>query len=1347
MKRSWRIGAVGLLLVPAVMGCDALTGRRTAATTFTAALTAEVSAIPADLRSTARLALEVKSNNNTAPTNAQVEFTTSSGVLLAADGSGTGMGRLTIPLSGTVAVVALKCASSTNQPIPAPGAPPVTARINAKLLANGGDVASDVAATAVAVTCEAVADSSQIAFISPQPGTPVTDPDRVAVQFQATDFDQTPHANTNVIITVMSPNVRVSDTQTGGPSATQTLTVPTNASGAGTFFVLYPGDEITRAGPVTVTLEARYINSLVTTKTATLTFPYNAAPNLSSVSFVELEATAGAPAIAARADGTPFVADLAANSADAVTATVELRDRAGGMPPEGTVVRFTCTSGSNSDLCNALEGISPFTPDAGTVSNLPVALALSVNQPANATRGARSVATVVYRVPANSTPGSVTLAATFRPLSAASDTGSLIPVNLNLVDNSAVRVTITPIPSTFRSTETGVVDVGVRRGTTGLADREVCVTLDQPSQVRATLSDSSDDNGVNTLTMPTNATGGASVRVVPRSTAVRGPVTLEIVVVDLAHDTGRDTTNQPCRNLDPSAQTFTQTVQIDRDPVLASLVYTSAEPNVLGIRGSSLATTSRVVFRLTNDENAPVVGQQVDFVLDNNRDPTASITPFGLTDASGEASAYLAAGDQAASLVILASATRVGVTVSASSDPVAVVGGKPAWSQLSVGSTGKRVFAAQETTGYRNAFGATSRPEPPTVILAQLVDRFSNRVAREGYQVQLRAETGSIPSTRQSDADGLVNADYIPGPPFGMDTARLSGEPREAYAYDTPHVDPPHPVYRTGNERDGRISILVATRGEESFVDANGDGAYQTGESFADLPEPFLDKNEDGLRANCDLPVDRLPVHHDLSRKLQGIGTYCNPYFDDPAEQPASDTITGVIENAAQCRQHWCPDWDPQWNCWDNNSALASVAQPRTPEASRIVWCPHWRYRDVTFENDLTGAPLARVVNGTPAPSVVLPGGATAPLGVRSVGQGYVVMPGITAVVPGDTTAISASGVTGTITWNNTGTYGALAYRAPGEVSAGPAIALNPMTPVVLLQSGAAALHVTTDAALFLALRTAAGAAVTSMAVDMRVERGDLRAPFDDFGRSQLRLAQTDQFIDGNNNGVWDDVNGLYDEDILIWKTVVLLGNSYAAFNTEDWRYAGPRSEGLLAAPNTVVFGSGAYADDLAGGSGLVRLYDRLHSFVHVVPTSAEELADGAGGTGKYLGSRMDTVDASNPYGGGDFFVHGAGSSSTIRVRIVDANGVPVCPYDTGVLTVTVSGTGPNDEAILASPSASAGCSANGVYDIGILTAPTENFILKPPAQVRVELNYTYDTQAGEVVTQTFAVNGETYSR
>jgi hypothetical protein len=65
-----------------------------------------------------------------------------------------------------------------------------------------------------------------------------------------------------------------------------------------------------------------------------------------------------------------------------------------------------------------------------------------------------------------------------------------------------------------------------------------------------------------------------------------------------------------------------------------------------------------------------------------------------------------------------------------------------------------------------------------------------------------------------------------------------------------PLIDEPSTLSVTGlthNPRDGLVTLVAIIEGEESFVDANGNGEYDTNETFEDNPEPFVDTNDNGI--------------------------------------------------------------------------------------------------------------------------------------------------------------------------------------------------------------------------------------------------------------------------------------------------------------------------------------------------------------------------------------------------------------------------------------------------------------------------------------------------------------------
>jgi hypothetical protein len=72
---------------------------------------------------------------------------------------------------------------------------------------------------------------------------------------------------------------------------------------------------------------------------------------------------------------------------------------------------------------------------------------------------------------------------------------------------------------------------------------------------------------------------------------------------------------------------------------------------------------------------------------------------------------------------------------------------------------------------------------------------------------------------------------------------------------------------------NGRVTVLAYMDGDEVFVDANGDNRYQSGETYYELGQPFLDSDEDGLLGAGEQKVG------DSSIPGSGIGTSaCNAH-------------------------------------------------------------------------------------------------------------------------------------------------------------------------------------------------------------------------------------------------------------------------------------------------------------------------------------------------------------------------------------------------------------------------------------------------------------------------------------
>lgn len=58
------------------------------------------------------------------------------------------------------------------------------------------------------------------------------------------------------------------------------------------------------------------------------------------------------------------------------------------------------------------------------------------------------------------------------------------------------------------------------------------------------------------------------------------------------------------------------------------------------------------------------------------------------------------------------------------------------------------------------------------------------------------------------------------------------------------------------NPRDTLVTMIVVLDGEEGFQDTNANGRYDEGEVFFDLPEPFVDEDDDGTRGDSETFID-----------------------------------------------------------------------------------------------------------------------------------------------------------------------------------------------------------------------------------------------------------------------------------------------------------------------------------------------------------------------------------------------------------------------------------------------------------------------------------------------------------
>ena len=186
--------------------------------------------------------------------------------------------------------------------------------------------------------------------------------------------------------------------------------------------------------------------------------------------------------------------------------------------------------------------------------------------------------------------------------------------------------------------------------------------------------------------------------------------------------------------------------------------------------------------------------------------------------------------------------------MSASAANLAIVGAKSNGAHITLDCTPRNVAALSDNDCNFSHYTGSDNFVTCTVTLA---DRFNNALGISTL-VTFQSEAGSVgppTTTPQYDStkppDGQkalgVATDFIgvAGGTLPVDVAPFAGETSLQYVNSCGNL--------THNPRDGLVTIIVMARGEEGFVDLNGNGVWDAGEPFIDLGEPFVDANDNDL--------------------------------------------------------------------------------------------------------------------------------------------------------------------------------------------------------------------------------------------------------------------------------------------------------------------------------------------------------------------------------------------------------------------------------------------------------------------------------------------------------------------
>ena len=233
--------------------------------------------------------------------------------------------------------------------------------------------------------------------------------------------------------------------------------------------------------------------------------------------------------------------------------------------------------------------------------------------------------------------------------------------------------------------------------------------------------------------------------------------------------------------------------------------------------GSGQPTTATIIFLVADAAGIPISGALVNFFMVGPGGGTyigppgdgSPATATGTTDGSGNVPVILNSGTAPGPATITASVTSINGTFSASSSVISIGGAVPSEKHLDLAAV-------------RLNLPGLAKVGFTTNVSAFVADRFGNFNILQGTQVSFFTEAGAIDTSQSTDASGIA-------------TVVL----RTQNPAPVPVAAPP--------QANGWVTVIAVVRGEESFVDTNGNGIYDVGEPFTDGEEPYIDANDNGM--------------------------------------------------------------------------------------------------------------------------------------------------------------------------------------------------------------------------------------------------------------------------------------------------------------------------------------------------------------------------------------------------------------------------------------------------------------------------------------------------------------------
>ncbi len=341
--------------------------------------------------------------------------------------------------------------------------------------------------------------------------------------------------------------------------------------------------------------------------------------------------------------------------------------------------------------------------------------------------------------------------------------------------------------------------------------------------------------------------------------------------------------------------------------------FISLDNPVLALAGTGTAARperAQVVFNVLDEAGRPAADVPVMLSLSSDTGGVALESTSAITDAVGEITAVVTSGSIPVTVVVNAEIDLQGIILSKTSDPIDVTGGRADQNSFSISQS---VFSIEGG----DVDGLTVE------INARAADNFNNPVP-EGTEVIFSPRYGNMPDKCQLDAEGNCTVSWESsdprGPLLGSDfITDITNTPCPAYVNANPTLPAFGPCPVSLGPTSGRNTILVIADGEESYVDTNGNQAYDLGEIFQDLAEPFNDHNGDGQFNPVETPCD--PYTDGLECSAGAEETYV-----DTNKNGVWDRGNGIYDGSA------CPVEADGTYCTRNSVHVRSVQPLIVPE-------------------------------------------------------------------------------------------------------------------------------------------------------------------------------------------------------------------------------------------------------------------------------------------------------------------------------------------------------------------------------------------------------------------------------